>query len=35
MHSNDEWPEQIALEHLAVLSVVARRADETETAAVP
>ena len=29
-HTNDEWPEQVALEHLAVLSVVARWADETE-----
>jgi Protein of unknown function (Hypoth_ymh) len=30
MHTGDEWPEQVALEHLAVLSVVARWADETE-----
>jgi hypothetical protein len=29
-HVEDEWPEQVALEHLAVLSVVARWADETE-----
>jgi len=29
-HTNDEWPEQVALEHLAVLSVVARWGDETE-----
>jgi Protein of unknown function (Hypoth_ymh) len=29
-HTRDEWPEQVALEHLAVLSVVARWADETE-----
>lgn len=29
-HTNDEWTEQVALEHLAVLSVVARWADETE-----
>jgi Protein of unknown function (Hypoth_ymh) len=29
-HTDDEWPEQMALEHLAVLSVVARWADETE-----
>jgi hypothetical protein len=29
-HTDDEWPEQVALEHLAVLSVVARWADETE-----
>jgi Protein of unknown function (Hypoth_ymh) len=27
-HTEDEWPEQVALEHLAVLSVVARWADE-------
>jgi hypothetical protein len=26
----DEWSEQVALEHLAVLSAVARWADETE-----
>jgi hypothetical protein len=29
-HTSDEWTEQIALEHLAVLSVVARWTDETE-----
>ena len=29
-HTNDDWTEQVALEHLAVLSVVARWADETE-----
>ena len=29
-HTHDEWPEQVALEHLAVLSVVARWADETK-----
>jgi hypothetical protein len=29
-HDEDEWPEQVALEHLAVLSVVARWTDETE-----
>jgi Protein of unknown function (Hypoth_ymh) len=29
-HTDDEWTEQVALEHLAVLSVVARWADETE-----
>ena len=29
-HTDDEWSEQVALEHLAVLSVVARWADETE-----
>lgn len=29
-HTNDEWSEQMGLEHLAVLSVVARWADETE-----
>ncbi len=29
-HVHDEWPEQVALEHLAVLSVVARWTDETE-----
>jgi Protein of unknown function (Hypoth_ymh) len=29
-HTDDEWPEQMALEHLAVLSVVARWADETK-----
>lgn len=29
-HTDDEWPEQVALEHLAVLSVVARWTDETE-----
>jgi hypothetical protein len=28
-HTDDEWTEQVALEHLAVLSVVARWADET------
>jgi Protein of unknown function (Hypoth_ymh) len=30
IHTGDEWPEQVALEHLAVLSVVARWADETK-----
>lgn len=38
-HDEDEWPEQVALEQLAVLSVVARWTDETElvsaTAASP
>ena len=29
-HTGDEWTKQVALEHLAVLSVVARWADETE-----
>lgn len=29
-HTADEWSEQVALEHLAVLSVVARWTDETE-----
>ena len=29
-HTGDEWTEQVALEHLAVLSVVARWTDETE-----
>jgi len=29
-HTKDEWTEQVALEHLAVLSVLARWADETE-----
>jgi hypothetical protein len=29
-HTEAEWTEQVALEHLAVLSVVARWADETE-----
>jgi hypothetical protein len=29
-HTNDEWTEQTALEHLSVLSVVARWTDETE-----
>lgn len=29
-HTDDEWSEQVALEHLAVLSVVARWTDETE-----
>jgi uncharacterized protein (TIGR02391 family) len=29
-HTEDEWSEQVALEHLAVLSVVARLADETK-----
>jgi hypothetical protein len=28
-HTSDEWSEQVALEHLAVLSVVARWTDET------
>jgi hypothetical protein len=30
-----EWSEQVALEHLAVLSVVARWADETEVVTAP
>jgi hypothetical protein len=30
IHTDDEWPEQMALEHLAVLSIVARWADETK-----
>jgi uncharacterized protein (TIGR02391 family) len=29
-HTGDQWTEQVALEHLAVLSVVARWTDETE-----
>lgn len=29
-HTDEEWTEQVGLEHLAVLSVVARWADETE-----
>jgi hypothetical protein len=29
-HTDEEWPEQVALEHLAVLSVVARWAEETK-----
>ena len=29
-HTGDDWPEQVPLEHSAVLSVVARWADETE-----
>lgn len=29
-HTSDEWAEQVALEHLAVLSVVARWTDESE-----
>jgi len=29
-HTDQEWPEQVALEHLAVLSVIARWTDETE-----
>lgn len=29
-HEHAEWSEQVALEHLAVLSVVARWTDETE-----
>jgi hypothetical protein len=29
-HTDDEWPEQVALEHLAILSAVARWADETK-----
>ena len=32
-HTDDEWPEQVALEHLAVLSVIARWADETKAVA--
>ncbi len=31
-HSGDEWTEHVALEHLAVLSVIARWADDTEVA---
>lgn len=34
-HTDDEWSEQVALEHLAVLSVVARWTDETEVVTVP
>jgi len=34
-HTEVEWPEQVALEHLAVLSVVARWADETEVVTGP
>jgi hypothetical protein len=29
-HTDDEWTEQVALEHLAILSVVARWTDEAE-----
>lgn len=29
-HTGDEWTEQVALEQLAVLSVIARWTDETE-----
>lgn len=35
VHTDDEWSEQVALEHLAVLSVVARWTDETEVVTVP
>jgi Protein of unknown function (Hypoth_ymh) len=34
-HTVGEWSEQVALEHLAVLSVVARWADETEVVSAP
>jgi uncharacterized protein (TIGR02391 family) len=34
-HIEGEWSEQVALEHLAVLSVVARWADETEVVTAP
>lgn len=34
-HSGDEWSEHVALEHLAVLSVIARWADETELVTAP
>lgn len=34
-HTDDEWTEQVALEHLAVLSVVARWTDETELVELP
>jgi hypothetical protein len=34
-HTEGEWPEQVGLEHLAVLSVVARWADETEVVTAP
>ncbi|HXL20759.1 MAG TPA: TIGR02391 family protein [Streptosporangiaceae bacterium] len=34
-HDEDEWPEHVALEHLAVLSVVARWADEAEVVRGP
>jgi uncharacterized protein (TIGR02391 family) len=34
-HTEDEWSEQVALEHLAVLSVVARWADETAVVSAP
>ena len=30
MHTGDEWSEQVALEHLAILSVATRWADEIE-----
>lgn len=33
-HSAEEWSEQVALEHLAVLSVVARWSDETEVVTI-
>ncbi len=32
VHVEDQWPEHVALEHLAVLSVVARWADRTDVA---
>jgi hypothetical protein len=34
-HTVGEWSEQVALEHLAVLSVVAQWADETEVVTAP
>jgi hypothetical protein len=34
-HSGEEWTEQVALEHLAVLYVIARWADDTEVVTAP
>jgi Protein of unknown function (Hypoth_ymh) len=34
-HTESEWSEQVALEHLAVLSLAARWADETEVVTAP
>ena len=34
-HTDDEWPKQVAFEHLAVLSVVSRWADETDVISPP
>lgn len=35
VHTTDEWTEQVALEHLALLSVVARWSDETVVVKAP